>query len=333
MYLCAVVGLGFGIAQLPATIAVCFYFEKRRSLATGIAICGTGIGVFIFAPLTNSLLSDYSWKGTLLIEAGILLNCIVCGIVFRPLNIPKKPDLVEVKALEEETINLVSGEQAKIVVKSTSFELLHTSPESSKDVERRQHFSDSQKSSTSCTSSTELVGPTAQNDSSYYKSLDHTPQCRAECEDHDRSMMTLKEKWLAKMGVIKQMRQRVTEMIDFRLLLNVVFILFAVSNSLHSIGLGVTYVFLTNRGLRLGFDNYESTLLLSTVGISNTVGRLVFGFIGDMKCVNRLVLCCTLRVFCGICSVFSVYLRTFPLQLCFSFSFGFFTGTYSTVES
>ena len=29
---------------LPSVILVGFYFEKKRALATGIAVCGTGIG-------------------------------------------------------------------------------------------------------------------------------------------------------------------------------------------------------------------------------------------------------------------------------------------------
>ena len=29
------------------------YFDKRRPFVTGIAICGSGIGTFIMAPLTD----------------------------------------------------------------------------------------------------------------------------------------------------------------------------------------------------------------------------------------------------------------------------------------
>src|SRR5271170_7524388 len=62
------------------------YFEKRRAFATGLAVCGAGIGTFIFSPLTNYLLEEYSWRGTFLIYAGVLLNCCVCGALFRPLT-------------------------------------------------------------------------------------------------------------------------------------------------------------------------------------------------------------------------------------------------------
>jgi len=98
---------------LASVLAVSFYFEKRRSFAIGTALCGSGIGMFTFAPLTNALLSEYSWKGTVLIEAGILLNCIVCGTVFRPLNVPNKTLVVE-----ETPTNVIGAEQARTEVKS-----------------------------------------------------------------------------------------------------------------------------------------------------------------------------------------------------------------------
>lgn len=61
------------------------YFEKYRSLATGIAVCGSGFGTFIFAPLTEVLISSYGWRGAMLIIGGIVLNCIIFGSTFKPL--------------------------------------------------------------------------------------------------------------------------------------------------------------------------------------------------------------------------------------------------------
>nr|CAH7728722.1 unnamed protein product [Callosobruchus chinensis] len=37
-------GTGFGLIYLPAIVSVTAYFEKKRSLATGIAVCGSGFG-------------------------------------------------------------------------------------------------------------------------------------------------------------------------------------------------------------------------------------------------------------------------------------------------
>ena len=71
---------------LPAIVMVGFYFEKRRAFATGIAVCGSGIGTFVFAPFGERLLSIYGWRGTIWIVAGICLNGAVAGALFRPLK-------------------------------------------------------------------------------------------------------------------------------------------------------------------------------------------------------------------------------------------------------
>ena len=323
------------MAYLPAIVAVSFYFEKRRSLATGIAVCGSGIGTFIFAPLTNSLLHEYSWKGTVLIEAGILLNCIICGMVFRPLKVAEKPpDPVEAGQDVVEKKPMTRTEQLKMEVKSASHS--HLPQTSVEPVPRRRLYSESHRSSGSQSSSTNVAGPMSRRDVFYTRSLDQIPQYRADRDEYVRSMTSLQEQpepepdtsCLAKIGITRDMRQTISEMMDFRLLLDVVFILFAVSNLLTSIGFVVPYIFLPNRGLRYGFTSNEASWLISMVGISNTIGRVVFGYIADMKCVNRLMLYNTVLVVCGVCSLFSVLLDTFPLQMCYSFSFGFFIGKF-----
>lgn len=74
---------------MPAIVSVSTYFEAKRSLATGIAVCGSGFGTFVFAPLTEHLIGSYGWRGALLIIGGIVLNCIIFGAMFRPLEPPK----------------------------------------------------------------------------------------------------------------------------------------------------------------------------------------------------------------------------------------------------
>ncbi|XP_023245300.1 uncharacterized protein LOC106637588 isoform X2 [Copidosoma floridanum] len=82
-------GIGFGLIYLPAVVAVGYYFETKRSLATGIAVCGSGAGTFIFAPLAGLLLETYQWKGAILILAGLIFNCAIFGAMMRPLEYPK----------------------------------------------------------------------------------------------------------------------------------------------------------------------------------------------------------------------------------------------------
>lgn len=81
----SIVGFGFGLIYLPSIVSVGYYFEKKRALATGIAVCGSGLGTFIFSPLCKFLLDVYDWKNALYILAGIILNGVVCGMLMRPL--------------------------------------------------------------------------------------------------------------------------------------------------------------------------------------------------------------------------------------------------------
>ena len=65
-------GFGLGLIYLPAVVAVGYYFEKRRALATGISVCGSGVGTFLFAPLSTALLNAVDWKAANLVFAGTL---------------------------------------------------------------------------------------------------------------------------------------------------------------------------------------------------------------------------------------------------------------------
>ena len=56
-------GFGLGMVYLPAVVSCGYYFEKRRALATGVAVCGSGVGCFAFAPFAAFLLKEYGLTG------------------------------------------------------------------------------------------------------------------------------------------------------------------------------------------------------------------------------------------------------------------------------
>ncbi|WAQ93529.1 MT12B-like protein, partial [Mya arenaria] len=63
---------GLGLFNLASIVTDGHYFTTKRALAVGIASCGTGIGTFAVAPLSEYLISNYGWKGAMWIIAGIL---------------------------------------------------------------------------------------------------------------------------------------------------------------------------------------------------------------------------------------------------------------------
>jgi hypothetical protein len=59
--------VSIGLIFTPLVVGVGFYFDKRRALATGITVCGSGAGTFVFAPVIYWLLEKYAIRGTFLI--------------------------------------------------------------------------------------------------------------------------------------------------------------------------------------------------------------------------------------------------------------------------
>lgn len=80
-------GLGFALCYSPAIAMVGKYFSKRKALAYGIAMSGSGIGTFILAPVVQLLIEQFSWRGALLILGGFVLNLCVCGALMRPITL------------------------------------------------------------------------------------------------------------------------------------------------------------------------------------------------------------------------------------------------------
>jgi MFS family permease len=76
-----VVGTGItciGIVTYSAIMA--HWFEKKRGLASGIALSGMGLGTFVLVPLSQSFISMWGWRLTFVALGGLVL------IIALPLN-------------------------------------------------------------------------------------------------------------------------------------------------------------------------------------------------------------------------------------------------------
>ncbi|CAG4937477.1 unnamed protein product [Parnassius apollo] len=78
-----IAGMGLGLVYVTAVVSIAYWFEKKRNLAVGLGACGTGVGTFVYAPMTQYLIEEYGWRGTILLLSGTLLNLCVCGSVMR----------------------------------------------------------------------------------------------------------------------------------------------------------------------------------------------------------------------------------------------------------
>ncbi|KAE9546203.1 hypothetical protein FO519_010585, partial [Halicephalobus sp. NKZ332] len=81
-----IMGTGFGLLYCPSIVIVTMYFEKYRSLATGFTVCGAGVGAAVFSVIVSHLIIAFGWRQLFLIYAGIILLCIPCALLYRPVE-------------------------------------------------------------------------------------------------------------------------------------------------------------------------------------------------------------------------------------------------------
>lgn len=97
-------GLGFGMIYLPAIVSVTCYFEKYRSLATGIAVCGSGFGTFLFSPFVDHLVQNFGWRVTVVVISGLVFLCILFGALFRPLKTSEDEEQEQEQQLQQQQL-------------------------------------------------------------------------------------------------------------------------------------------------------------------------------------------------------------------------------------
>lgn len=120
-------GVSTGCTYIASLIIIAEYFDKKRGIATGITMAGSGVGSFVFAPLVGYIIETNDWKFTMSICACIIFQTCVCGAFLRPLEkspSSSKPKPVELKDLKqkgvgsEESSNLAEVMGSKQIVQT-----------------------------------------------------------------------------------------------------------------------------------------------------------------------------------------------------------------------
>lgn len=102
-------GFGCGMAYSPALIIIGYYFDKYRALATGIAVCGSAVGILVQSRLMSILLDNEGWRVTFRAQAAFFFVASLISLLFCELE----PTLVEVNidnSLEYEPIAIERAE-------------------------------------------------------------------------------------------------------------------------------------------------------------------------------------------------------------------------------
>jgi MFS family permease len=69
-------GIGTCLTYIPAVTVVPTWFDKRRGLAMGIVVSGTGVGGVVFAPAMRALNSSIGFRNTLRLSSGLSFSLL-----------------------------------------------------------------------------------------------------------------------------------------------------------------------------------------------------------------------------------------------------------------
>jgi MFS family permease len=79
-------GVSYGCTYIASLIIIAEYFDKKRGIATGVTMAGSGVGSFVFPPLIGFIIKQADWRFTMSVCGCIILQTCVCGAFLRPLN-------------------------------------------------------------------------------------------------------------------------------------------------------------------------------------------------------------------------------------------------------
>ncbi|XP_053682690.1 monocarboxylate transporter 12 isoform X2 [Sabethes cyaneus] len=363
-------GLGLGLIYLPAIVSVTMYFERLRSLATGIAVCGSGLGTFIFAPVTEILVTNLGWQNALLVMAVIVLGTSLFGAMFRPLKAPEQPveagtkaELQHSKAGSINKLNNTIEEEEQTIVRSQSFGsspkiASNTNGHSKSGTSLNRKLSQdegvlSQPLVPQPTTYDQVALKRAESGTMYRKDALYTGSVHnLSAASRHASLASLpkgtygsvaggsrtlgKDEPVVCCGCIPCSRETadtLQEMMNFSILKDPIFIIFTVSNFLTSVGFNVPYVYLAAQANSLNIDTKQASYLLGVIGIANTVGRIILGYLSDKPWVNRLLVYNMSLTICGLATAFSVLCLDFYSLATYSAIYGFTIGAYVGLTS
>lgn len=444
-------GFGFGMIYLPSIVSVGYYFEKKRAIATGIAVCGSGIGTFIFSPLNDFLLDIFDWRNLLFLQAGIILNCAVCAALMRPL-VPKKKKrhteeekeeirhhfkinaqtsrrhvtesesscqdvktfakLREAKLMREQKLNeeesdmgsmpseyFIKGQSEstpgspvgnpKLIVGSNGpvvDDESHKSALTSTDAaDEKQESTGEQKRMSKGQVSISLavheVQPLIENgytkvkerksqhnlpvgsqsrlgsyrdivahkqdfarplykkDIFYSGSIVHIPA--PDMGSYIASITSIpgvtelpkSSIWDKCICLPKSVTDTLKEMLDFSLLLDFKFAMLCLGNLFAMSGFYVPFTYLVDRATLVGIPGTQAAFLLSVIGITNTIGRILSGLLADTKRVDALVINNVALVISGISLFLEPLCNTYETLIIFSVVYGLCVSAYISLTS
>ncbi|XP_052061338.1 monocarboxylate transporter 12-like isoform X1 [Mytilus californianus] len=332
-------GIGICFFFLSSIVAVGLYFTRKRAIATGIAMSGSGLGVIVYPYLTQLLLDMYDWRNTLLIIAALCLNAVVCGALFRPLT-RRNIDSSTCKCLEENSVSDSDERRSMLSLRYKNEESVSTNKvynstsgiggelksfldtNLNENFDKRQFFSEQHLSSIKTTNvrKTEyhfLLSPRLRSDVFYSGSINFLPSYDSKLkfengleDDNKKAKEKNDSLFLSCIQMFRQLR--------FTLLLCCMVMWTSQS---------ITMTYIPDMVVSKGIPRYHAAMLISIIGVTNTVVRILAGFTVDFFHVRSIHLYLGALCLGAITNIALPWCDSFPLLATCAVGFGICMGT------
>ncbi|XP_075766380.1 monocarboxylate transporter 5 isoform X7 [Pelodiscus sinensis] len=117
-------------------------------------------------------------------------------------------------------------------------------------------------------------------------------------------------------------------LLDFSLLKDPFFFIFAWSFLFSQLAYFIPTFHLAARAKTLGIDSMDASYLISVAGIIETVSQLLSGWIADQNWIKKYHYHKTYLILCGITNLLAPLATSFPLLMVYAGSFAIFCGGY-----
>ncbi|XP_053604304.1 monocarboxylate transporter 12 isoform X2 [Plodia interpunctella] len=323
-------GFGFGLIYLPAIVSVTVWFDKKRSLATGIAVCGSGLGTFLFPPITEALIETYGWRGAMGIIGAFILNCVPLGMMFRPVPERRPTPATDPMLPQSNNTPLIRSQSSENIKRSNgnskdtdTARLTLSQPALNKPPEHKPR-----KYGSGIMERPDVLYQGSMSSLTKYRAASPERQIYTSLPNIEQEKIVCHCDWLP---CSAEFKKALSKMLDFSLLVDPIFILFSLSNFLTSIGFYIPFVYIVPMSEKLGVSN--SAYLISIIGAANLIGRIFLGYISDKPWVNRLTAYNSCLAIAGISTALSMACWEFWGLAIYSTVFGFTIGAYVGLTS
>lgn len=159
----------------------------------------------------------------------------------------------------------------------------------------------------------------------YHMSVTHMPT-RQDIEEEDEYEGACKM-------CPEAVRRTLSTMLDVSLLKDYSFILLVISGFFTMMGFFVPFIYITDRAKNANIDEDVAVFFVSSIGVSNTIARIVFGSASSFESVNALHLNNIFIFVGGIATAFSGAFMQVPAQYAYTAIFGMACACLSALRS